>query len=316
MFFKKSHILPNNNETTSSSDKKTIYVLGDDDLALYLAAKFKENGQRCILLSTSGPALGSKQTEISLKEEYNLQKSNISITTSSFVSEEPEAIFIAGNSNTFYAHLTLLPQRRYPDTPIVCFNTINKTNILAPLLGQNFYKAYFKGFLTLSGNNLIANGPLPEITLIAKKEKEEKLGIEETLATSGLKISITEKNIENFWKNNAVEILGYLSTYPKQHIMEILNNKNQKDKIHQAASEICNLAKFEKVKLSADDIIHELIDTPRNFYYKKSSYSKTENASRLEKLYNMLSEKARTYKCKIPELNQMIKDNYDYLLKK
>ena len=314
MFFKKNHVQTENINITT--DEKPIYVLGDDDLALFLTAKLQENGQKSILLTTSAPALKYKNIDINLKEEYNLQKNDIQLTTTSYVSQTPTAILIACKINSFRAHLTLLPKMQNFDAPVVYFNPMSDLTEIQPLFGSSFYKAYFNGYLSLNGSNLTACGFMPEIIVSAKKENDEKLAVEQILALTGLKISIQEKDICNFWKNNSARLIGYLATMPKQHITDLLNNNDGKEHLIAAAREICSLAKFEKVKLSGDEIIRELLDTPRNFYYKKSNFSKIENASQLEKLYNMLSEKARTYKCKIPELNQMIKENYEYLLKK
>ena len=69
MFFKKNHVQTENINITT--DEKPIYVLGDDDLALFLTAKLQENGQKSILLTTSAPALKYKNIDINLKEEYN-----------------------------------------------------------------------------------------------------------------------------------------------------------------------------------------------------------------------------------------------------
>lgn len=314
MFFKKNHAQAENINITT--DEKPIYVLGDDELALFLTAKLQENGQKCILLTTTAPALKYKNIEINLKEEYNLQKNDILLNATSYANQTPTAIFIACKINSFRAHLTLLPKMQNFDAPVVCFNSMSDLSDIQPLFGSSFYKAYFNGYLSLNGSNLTASGLMPEITISAKKENDEKLSVEQILALTGLKISIQEKDNYNFWKNNSSRIIGYLATTPKQHIIDILNNKVGKEQLTTAIQEICALAKLEKVKLSAEEIIRELYDTPRNFYYKKSSFSKIENASQLEKLYNMLSEKAREHKCKIPELNRMIKENYEYLLKK
>ena len=314
MFFKKNHTQTANINITT--DEKPLYVLGDDDLALFLTAKFQKKEKKCILLTTSAPALKYKNIEINLKEEYNLQKNDIQLTTTSYINQPPAAIFIASKINSFRAHLTLLPKMQNFNVPVVCFNSMSDLTEIQPLFGSDFYKAYFNGYLSLNGSNLTASGPLPEITISAKKENDEKLPVEQILALTGLKVSVYEKDNYNFWKNNSSRLIGYLATGSKQHIVDILNNKAGKEQLSIAIQEICALAKLEKVKLSAEEIIRELYDTPRNFYYKKSSFSKIENASQLEKLYNMLSEKARLYKCKIPELNRMIKENYENILKK
>ncbi len=316
MFFKKNHPQTEIEKIEFNTSEKPIYILGDDDLALFLAAKLQENEQNVILLTTKAPASGMQKLKITLKEEYNLQKNDIFLLTTSYIKQAPAAILIASKLNSFRAHLTLLPKMQNFNIPVVYFNPMSDLTEIHPLFGASFYKAYFNGYLSFNGSNLTSCGLMPEILISAKKENDKNLPVEQILALTGLKIVVHEKDAYNFWKNNASRIIGYLTTYPKQHILDILNNKDGKEKLISAVHEICRLAKYEKIKLSEDEIVRELLDTPREFYYKKSTFSKIENASFLEKLYNMLSEKARTYKCKIPELNQLIKKNYEYLLRK
>lgn len=314
MFFRKNHTPAQNTQT--NTDKKPIYVLGDNDLALFLTAKLQENGQRSILLTSSASALNYTTFNLTLKEEYNLQKREIGILTTACAKEEPAAVIISCHNSSFRAHLTLLPSQRIQEIPIICFNTMVDIETIRPLLGSAFCKAYFNGYLNRNGNMLSACGFLPEIILSAEKKENEKTTIEKTMEATGLKVSVSDKDVANFWKNNASRILGYLTTSPKQHILDILNNKEAKQNLQIAANELCQLAKYEKVKLSTEDILRELFDVPRDFYYKTSNCSKIENASQLDKLYNMLSERARSYKCKIPAINQLIKQNYENLFQK
>lgn len=314
MFFKKIHKQPENINNVIL--EQPIYILGNNELALFLAAKFQENGQQSILLTPSAPSQGYKENIITLKEEYNLQKKDINILSTSYLQQQPAAILISCPSNSLRSHLTLLPQKHYPNTPIICFNFITDIETIRPLLGTAFYKAYFQGYLCLSGTNLTACGMMPEILLSQDKEQEGTHPTEPILKQTGLPVLIQNKDSYNFWKHNAPKILGYLSTNPKQHITELLNNPSGKEQLTVAASEICRLAKYEKIKLSTDELLRLLWDTPRNFYYKTGSLNKIEDAAKLEKLYNMLSEKARIYKCKIPELNRLIKKNYENLHKK
>lgn len=311
MFFKKASSII---QPSAFDQNQPIYILGDNALAVFLAAKFQEGGQTSVILTPQAPTRGYQSVEMSLKEEYNLQKKNLTLYKTAHIAQEPLSIIITCRLNSLRAHLTLLPGSRYPDVPIICFNQISNLESIRPIFGTSFHKAYFSGYLTLNGSNLIADGTLPEIILSEKKEDNEKL--EKILGLSGLKISFQEKDRYNFWKTNAAKIIGYSAVHPKQHISEIINNEDGKKALQNAAQEISQLAKFEKVKIAPEEIMRQLFDTPHNFYYKKNDATPIENAAYLEKLYNMLSEKARTYKCKIPQINLLIKRNYENLLKR
>lgn len=311
MFFKKETPIV---QTLNIEKDKPIYILGDDVLATFLTAKFQENGQQAVLLTPNAPTQGYKALEISLKEEYNLQKKNVTLYKTAHISQEPLLLIIASKINSLRSHLTLMLRNRYPDVPVICFNQISNLESIRPIFGTSFHKAYFSGYLTINGSSIVSCGQHPEI--IISEKKEENSSLEKIMSLCGIKISFQEKDRYNFWKNNAAQIIGYLSALPKQHITEIINNEESKKALQLAAQEISLLAKFEKVKISPDEIMRQLFETPHGFYYKRNDSSAIENAAYLEKLYNMLSDKARTYKCKIPQINYFIKRNYDNLLKR
>lgn len=316
MFFKKNHTQPDIENNNISTEEHPVYVLGDNDLALFLMAKLQAGGKKAILLTTKAPVFEYQKIEISLKEEYNLQKNSYTFNACSHISQTPSAVLISCNNNSLRAHLTLLSPQYCQNIPIVCFNQIDNFSLIRPLFGEFFYQAYFNGYLLNNNSNLTACGLLPEITLSAPQETDEPLPIEEILKATELKITFNEKDNYNFWKNNAAQIIGYLISAPKHHISEQINNKEEKELLKTAAKELCQLAKFEKVKISEEEILRTLLETPRSFYYKNNHQSPTEQASRLGQLYSMLRTKAQTYKYQIPQLNRLIKENYDYILKK
>lgn len=309
MFFKKEQ---NISYETAVLKTQPIFILGDNALAYFLTAKFQENEQTAILLTPSSPAKGYKNITINLKEEYNLQKKNISFYSTSFIHEEPLAIIISCNLNSFRAHLTLLSHLRYPNVPIICFNHIEKREQISPILGTSYHQAYFNGYLNINNSDITVCGSQPEITI---SEKKDSL-LENILNRSNLPISFQEKDKYNFWKINSVQILGYLTTSPKQHISELLKNKEGKKLLSDVAEEISTLAKCEKIKISKEDMLKQLFEVPQNFYYQNSGITQTEKAAYIEKLYTILSEKARANNCKIPYLNYLIKKNYEKLLHK
>ncbi len=311
MFFKKKAV---ENPIQANNEDKPIYILGDGALAQYFAAKLTILGHKARLLTSEATA--KKEKEITFKEEYSLQKQTLLLQLVSRIKEEPQLIIIASEQHNLRANLSLLPSTRYPNTPIICFNQIENLKLLRPLFGTNFCKAYFNGYLYLSGATLSLCGPEPKITLSVTEKNNQPHPSQELLTGLGFSCTCQGNDTLNFWQNNAEPIIGYLASRPKQHIAELLKADDTKTDLMQAIKEIITLAKHEKVKLSAENIIRRFLETPKGFYYKNNEISKTETAFILDRLYNTLSQKSHLYKCKISKINQFIKQNYDDLLKK
>lgn len=310
MFFKKKTII---NEAQTLPEDKPIYILGNSAMALYFAAKLTSMGHNAWLLTPQ--ATSKKDKEITFKEEYSLQKQNLLLKCTTRVANAPLLIIIASNQKDLRANLSLLPGQKYPDTPIMCFNQIENMELLHPLLGTNFCQAYFNGYIYLSGTTLSVCGSEPQITLSAKEKNDQLNPLKELIKNLGFECLCQENNTLNFWQNNISQIIGYLASKPKQHITDLLKTESTKENIMRAVKEISLLAKQDKVKISPENIIRRLLETPKNFYYKNTEAGKTEAAFVLDRLYNTLSKKSRFYKCKIPTINQLIKQNYDDLLK-
>ncbi len=157
---------------------------------------------------------------------------------------------------------------------------------------------------------------MPQITLTTTKNEKETEILTGVLRTSDIKIAGCNNAQQNFWENFAPFIIGYLFSAQRQHISDILNNKESKKAISSAIAEICRLAAFEKIQLSENDLLRQLLETPRNFYFKKNRRLRAHDAAELDSYYSLLINKAQTFKCKMPQIGRLIKNNYNQLLKK
>lgn len=312
MFFKRFSSAAKETQPVEPTSTQPVYILGESPLALFLAAKLTQNGNKVILLNSKAPATSYQNTEFCLKEEYNLQKNNFCIPATSRISTEPQMIIVASNLYSLKSNLSLLPGKSFPNCPLICFNYLENQDIIRSMFGSKAVQAYFKGYLEQDGTTVTAVGPLPQITISATKD--EKFGT--VFQNSDIKITEQSNNSINFWEHFAPFIIGYLSSVPKQHMGDLLNDRENKKQISSAINEICKLAAFEQAPLSENDLFRQLLETPRNFYFKKNRKQRTHEAAELDSYYSLLIGKARTYKCKIPQICLLIKNNYDQLLKK
>ena len=311
MFFKKNR---SQNKELFVDNEKPIYVLGNGDLAMYLAARIQNSGKQVFLLTPSAPVDQPAWLDFNLKEEYNLQKKQIKLPMISHIKTEPECLIIASDYYNLKSHLTLLPSLRFPHVWTVCFNQLQSFKFLQPLLGKNCTQAYFHGFLNLKGNALFSYGSKPEIVFAENAEFKEQA--ESFQKLTDLTVELNENNMYNFWMKNAPFIVAYLSLAPKQHVSELLNSPEQKQKILSAVEELVLLARSDKVKLSTDYIIRQLINCPRNYFHKDTVTKRLEKITLLDCYYHLLLVKAQEAKCKIPVISQLIKDNYTLLVDK
>ena len=308
MFFKKSN--KKNHILNTINDLRPVYIIGSSSLALYLGAKLKSAGLNILSITSK-----TEEKTFTLKEEYNLQKTICTLSSTTQIKEEPQLVIIASEAHNLKSNLTLLSSLRFPDTPILCFNHIENIKIIRPLLGRNFTQAYFNGYLDISGSTLSAYSPAPQITITASPDENKAEIFNNIFQQIEIKTFYENNDILNFWENFAPNALGYLLSFSKKHITEQLNDKETKKNIAKATAEICKLAANEQIALSAEDIIKQLLITPRNFYFKKDE-SRQQEAAKLDSFYTLLTDKARTYKCKTPELNLLMRNNYNKILKK
>ncbi len=316
MFFKRFSQQAKETAVAEPISTQPVYILGESPLALFLAAKFKQSGNNVFLLNAKAPATSLKNISFTLKEEYNLQKNSFTVPATSRIAVDPQLIIVASEHYSLKSNLSLLPCKTYPYSPLVCFNYIENPDTIRPLLGSKASQAYFKGFLELDNAALTAFGPMPQITLTTTKNEKETEILTGVLRTSDIKIAGCNNAQQNFWENFAPFIIGYLFSAQRQHISDILNNKESKKAISSAIAEICRLAAFEKIQLSENDLLRQLLETPRNFYFKKNRRLRAHDAAELDSYYSLLINKAQTFKCKMPQIGRLIKNNYNQLLKK
>lgn len=316
MFFKKSSKTADSPVSFNENSSQPIYIMGESPLALFLGAKLQTSGQNVVLLTSSAPANSFKNIEFTLKEEYNLQKRAISLKATSLATQEPLLLIIAAENFNIKSNLTLIPSKTFAAIPRLCFNQFENPEIIRPLLGYHCSKAYFDGYLDFDGSILTAYGSNPQIIITPAKAENEFDRFDRIFKNTELKTFYGDNDLLNFWENFAPFIIGYLCSTPKLHICEQLNNKESKNQIAAAASEICRLALFEQVQLSVEDLLKKLLNTPHGFSFKKNGQLRSHQAAELDFYYSLLSNKARIYKCKIPELNLLMKNNYNQLLKK
>lgn len=316
MFFKKLLKNIDLSQPEDNTNQAPVYIIGVSPLAIFLGATLQNAGENIVIISNANNCKKLKDEGIILKEEYNLQKKLYQFNTSSSIKDEPKLIILAADPYNLKSHLTFLRGKTYPDAPLLCFNQIEHIEIIRPLLGRNFTQAYVNGYLQSDGETITVYGRPPHFTVSQPRPENETNIIYEIFSASGCKVTFNENNIQNYWEHFAPSALGFLASSVKAPLSEALKNKDKKEEIIAVATELSTLTSYCKAKLSTDEIMHQLLETPHNYCYKAGFLSKASETATLDIIYSALSNPARIYKCKLPKLNLLMKNNYNTILKK
>lgn len=293
-----------------------VYIIGTTPLALYLALKIQNSGEKTILVTLAEARRKLRGKELVLKEEHNLQKSKASLSLTSIIEKQPKLIIVAADFHNLKSHLTLLPTKAFPDTPIICFSGIYDLDSIRPLFGRDFCKAYFQGALDYRDETISLIGSSPQITFSYNSSGTLPDILHPLFEKTEISADFQENDNQNFWEYFAPYALTYLASTPLVSIADYLKNKDLKKDLMLAATELETLAKADNAHISKELIIRELSEIPANYNPKNKQSSLAAIAAELDSLYTILSDKARIYKRSLPHLNRMLKNNYDYLLRK
>lgn len=87
------------------SDTRPVYVIGDNALTCYLAAKLTDAGHDVIVIAGKENNLSFSTNGISLKEDSSLKLSRYKFNTSFWIKEEPKLVIIAADAGHVNASL-------------------------------------------------------------------------------------------------------------------------------------------------------------------------------------------------------------------
>lgn len=314
MFFRKiinSHHVSNQH---INKDKSPVCIIGSGALACFLAAKLQDAEENVVIISSEKNLHAITDKDITIKEEYNLQKKTYRFNTSFVVPAQASVIIFASDSHTLNAHLSFLPGKNMAEIPLISFNQLHDKKFIIPLLGNKYSFAYFHGYLDFKDTTITVYNLLPQIS-ISKEMEENKDKIDILLSKINLPITYNSDDKTNFWKYFSVNALGFLYSQQGKNIAEILKNKDTKENIRNAANEITLLARHAECKLSEEELIKTLYELPASYQFKKQ-ISSAADLSSLDYISEILNTISRKNHCKIPVLNALIKYNYQTLLKK
>lgn len=119
------------------SDTRPVYVIGDNALTCYLAAKLTDAGHDVIVIAGKENNLSFSTNGISLKEDSSLKLSRYKFNTSFWIKEEPKLVIIAADAGHVNASLAAVAKDKIGAAPVLCFTPLKDVNYIEAMVGGN-----------------------------------------------------------------------------------------------------------------------------------------------------------------------------------
>lgn len=126
------------------SDTRPVYVIGDNALTCYLAAKLTDAGHDVIVIAGKENNLSFSTNGISLKEDSSLKLSRYKFNTSFWIKEEPKLVIIAADAGHVNASLAAVAKDKIGAAPVLCFTPLKDVNYIEAMVGGNLFRAFFR----------------------------------------------------------------------------------------------------------------------------------------------------------------------------
>lgn len=288
-----------------------IYLLGENALSLYLAAKFEAIGENPVILSAPQNSNPAKTRDITIKEARNLKKQKFSYLPQHYTFQPGKLLIITSSDFKLKSELMLLSKQMLQETPIVVFTALYDLGFVEKLLGKQIIRGFFYGWLGFSDRQLVAYNDIPEI-LLAKNYNnlENCLQALSLFHRTGLPVKTEENENSAFWNYFSVyAVSAILSAFHNQSIFTIIKNKDNHQQLEALLSEIAQLAAADKVGLDISAKIKEIFNTPINYAYptqQKNSAATHE----LNQIYRSLINYSSARQTPIPLLNKLMREIY------
>lgn len=318
MFFSKTknHNSENNpEEITPVRKNNPLYIVGDNALAYFLAAKFEKAGENVIVISNKANNTSLNTNGLTLREEINLQKSHLRFKTSFWIKDEPKLIILTASNDKVKAAITALSSKKINNAPVLCFTPLKDINFLRPFLGENICRCFFDGYLNYNNQTLVQLGRAPNITICQNEQADFFAEMKNIFATAEINLKFSNDNNSEFWNYFILYAAGsLLSTYFNKDIAIITKDKNLRDQIKPLVVELCFIAERDKALVNADEILKKLYNTPNNYHHPLQEDFSLDKIGDLDSISSYFLDTARKYKCSTTEITKILNKLFNIIL--
>lgn len=225
------------------SDTRPVYVIGDNALTCYLAAKLTDAGHDVIVIAGKENNLSFSTNGISLKEDSSLKLSRYKFNTSFWIKEEPKLVIIAADAGHVNASLAAVAKDKIGAAPVLCFTPLKDVNYIEAMVGGNLFRAFFDGYLQQNGQQVFLYGRTPQVKICKNVNWEKENPFPDIFAYTGLNIGYETDTVRCYWEFFAPYAVGsLLSALNNKNLFDITKDKQLRDQIPRLIAETAAIA--------------------------------------------------------------------------
>ena len=225
------------------SDTRPVYIIGDNALTCYLAAKITDAGHNVIVIAGKGNNVSLSTNGISLKEDSSLKLSRYKFTTSFWIKEEPKLVIITADAGHINSSLAAVSKTKIGGAPVLCFTPLKDINYLEAVVGGNLFRAFFDGYLQMENQQVFLYGRAPQIKICKNINWEKENPFPELFSYTGLNISYETDTSLCYWEFFAPYAVGsLLAALNNKNLFDITKDKQLRDQIPLLIAETAEIA--------------------------------------------------------------------------
>ncbi|MDR1693871.1 MAG: hypothetical protein LBR70_01570 [Lactobacillaceae bacterium] len=295
--------------------KEAIYILGDNALAVYLAIRFINSGEKVILIPNKETASTFSNNGVTLVENHNLQKSHHKFDTTFWLKETPKMLIITSEASKINAAITSISRKKVEDVPVVLLTPVRDIQYIKNILGNDIYRAFFDGYLLQRPTQINLYGRAPSITICAKGNEKRNNTVKDYFEKAGFGIKTEKDEIKAFWEYFTVyTACSLISAAYNKNIFDVIKDKDKRDKMIPLISEICLIAKNDGAKIDQEEILKKIYNTPLSYPYPLQVAVAQGKAGDIDMIGSNLISAARKYKITMPETSILLKKIYNIIM--
>lgn len=301
----------------ASQDRRPIYIIGDNALACYLAAKLTDDGHHVIIIAGKVGNNSLSTNGITLKEDSTLKKSKYKFITSFWIKNQPKLVILTSDAGKINASLAAVSKEKIGAAPVICFTPLRDINYLEALVGSNLFAAYFDGYLQLSNQQLFLYGRPPLIKICKNQNMEKQNPFTDIFMASTLNISYETSIDKNFWEFfSGFAIASLMSALHNKTVFEITKDKKLREEIPPLISEMAKLSASYNITLDEESLLKKIYNTPMNYRYPLQDEINSGRYGETNLISSVLVSAARKGKIRFQntELNSLLKKIYNLIL--
>ena len=299
------------------SDTRPVYIIGDNALTCYLAAKITDAGHNVIVIAGKGNNVSLSTNGISLKEDSSLKLSRYKFTTSFWIKEEPKLVIITADAGHINSSLAAVSKTKIGGAPVLCFTPLKDINYLEAVVGGNLFRAFFDGYLQMENQQVFLYGRAPQIKICKNINWEKENPFPELFSYTGLNISYETDTSLCYWEFFAPYAVGsLLAALNNKNLFDITKDKQLRDQIPLLIAETAEIAAGEGLELNKDALIKKLYAVPMNYRFPLQDEINGSGCGETNLISSVLMNAARSGKTRFMDsrLNKILKQIYNLIL--